>query len=109
MCKRKRGTDMNVNIVKSEKPKQTIGQMRANNAFKLGGFWYLPICMDDDCIENYQDFWEQHAESVPGYPEPRFTNNAVPCFRVASASFVYLDPDLEVEEYGTPSLSVNIS
>jgi hypothetical protein len=100
---------MNVNVKKNEKPKQTVKQMTPNTAFKVGGYWFLPILVSDDCIENYQDFWEQHTETIPGYPEPRYTENAIPCYRVANACFVYLDPDLEVEEYGTASLSVNIS
>ena len=100
---------MNVNIVKNEKPKQTVKQMRPNTAFKIGGYWYLPISVNDNYITNYQDFLVEHAESIPGYPELCFINGAVPCFRVTSACFVYLDPDLEVEDYGTPSLSVNIS
>ena len=100
---------MNVNIVKNVKPKQTVKQMAPNTAFKIGGYWYLPILISDNLIKNYQDFWEEHVETIPGYPEPCYTDNAIPCFRVASACFVYLDPNLEVEDYGTPSLSVNIS
>ena len=100
---------MTVNITKSEKPKQTVKQMKPNTAFKLGGYWYLPICISDNLIANYQDFLEAHAESIPGYSESCFINGAIPCFRVASATFVYIDPDLVVEDYGTPSVSINIS
>ena len=101
---------MQVNVAKMEKPKRIVGSMKPNEVFKIGGYWYIPISMDDDAIgRDYQKFWETHAETVPGYHAPRRMESAVACFRASSSSFVYLDPDLEVEDYGTPSLSVTLS
>ena len=101
---------MQVNVTKTIKPKRIVGSMEPNEAFKIGGFWYIPISMNEDAIgRDYHVFWEQHVEPIPGYPEPRKMDTAIPCFRVSSSSFVYLDPDLEVEDYGIPSLSVTLS
>lgn len=84
--------------------------MKPNEAFKIGGYWYIPISMNDESIgRDYQTFWEMHAETIPGYHRPCKMESAIACFRVSSSSFVYLDPDLEVEDYGTPSLSVTLS
>lgn len=101
---------MQVNVTKTNKPKRIVGSMKPNEAFKIGGYWYIPIDVDDDTIgRDYQTFWEMHAETIPGYHEPCKMESAIACFRVSSSSFVYLDPDLEVEDYGTPSLSVTLS
>ncbi len=101
---------MQVNVTKTSKPTRLVGSMKPNEAFKIGGDWYIPISMDDNAIgRDYQSFWETHAETIPGYHEPRRMESAVPCFRVPSSSFVYIDPDLEVEDYGIPSLSVTLS
>ena len=101
---------MQVNVTKTNKPKRIVGSMKPNEAFMLGGHWYIPISMDEDAIgRDYQTFWEVHAESICGYHEPCRVECAIPCFRVPSSSFVYLDPDLEVEDYGIPSLSVSLS
>lgn len=101
---------MQVNVTKTSKPARLVGSMKPNEAFKIGGYWYIPISMDDNAIgRDYQGFWETHAETIPGYHEPRRMESAVPCFRVPSSSFVYIDPDLEVEDYGIPSLSVTLS
>lgn len=100
---------MQVNVTKTNKPKRIVGSMKPNEAFKIGGYWYIPISMDDESIgRDYQTFWEMHAETIPGYHEPCKMESAIACFRVSSSSFVYLDPDLEVEDYGTPSLSVTL-
>ena len=100
---------MQVNVTKTNKPKRIVGSMKPNEAFKIGGYWYIPISMDDNAIgRDYQTFWEMHAETIPGYHGPCKMESAIACFRVSSSSFVYLDPDLEVEDYGTPSLSVTL-
>ena len=101
---------MNVNVIRNEKPKQTVRQMKPNTAFKIAGIWYLPIRIEDDCISNdFQDFWEMNHETAFGLPSPSKLISGVPCIRIENARFYYVDADLEVEEYGTPSLSVNIS
>ena len=101
---------MNVVTTKTIKPKRTVGDMKPNEAFQLGIHWYIPISMDEDAIgRDYQKFWETHAETVPGYHEPRKMECAVACFRIPSSSFVYLDPDLEVTEYGVPTVTIALS
>ena len=100
---------MNVNVIKNVKPKQTVKQMKPNTAFKIGGYWYLPIHIEVDCIDDYQDFWEMNHETAFGFPSPSKVIFGVPCVRMSDARFCYVDADLEVEDYGTPSLSVNIS
>lgn len=100
---------MTVNVIRNEKPKQTVKQMTPNTAFKIGGIWYLPIHIEDNCIEDYQSFWELNRETAFCLPSPTKPVDGVPCIRIANARFYYVDADLEVEDYGTPSLSVNIS
>ena len=100
---------MNVITVNSPKPKRTVGEMKPNEAFQLGLGWYIRIEMDDGCIENFSHFWSMHAETIPGYHEPRNECESVPCFRISSSSFVYIDPDLEVTDYGTPTVTINLS
>ena len=100
---------MKVIINNDPKPTRNVGSMKPNEAFKLSDSWYIRIEMDDGCIENYSCFWSMHAETIPGYHEPRDEYGAVPCFRLSSSSFVYLDPDLEVINYGVPTLSVDLS
>lgn len=100
---------MKVVINNNPKPKRTVDQMRPNEAFKLGGSWYIRIEMDDSCIGNFSKFWERHVETIPGYHEPKNEFFSIPCFCIHSSSFVYIDPDLEVEEYGVPTLSIDLS
>ena len=101
---------MTVTTEKVKKPKKYVCQMAPNQAFQLGGYWYIPISMNEESIgRDFQDFWEMHAETVPGYHPPRTMENAFPCFRLSSSSFVYLDGDLEVEDYGVPSVSIALS
>lgn len=100
---------MTVNIAKATKEVLTVKEITPNMTFRLGGFWYLPISINDDCINNYEEFWEMHAETIPNYPNPTASFNGIPCFRVASASFVYIDGNLKVEDYGIPQLNIEIS
>ena len=48
---------MQVNVTKTDKPKRIVGSMKPNEAFKIGGYWYIPISMDEDAIgRDYQKF-----------------------------------------------------
>ena len=101
---------MNVITSKPQKPRRTVADMKPNEAFQIGMYWYIPISMDEDSIgRDYGDFWETHAEHIPGYPPPLSPEAAVPCFRLPSSSFVYLDPDIEVSSYGVPTVTVALS
>ena len=100
---------MKVNIAKATKQVLTVKEIKPNMAFQLGGFWYLPISINDGCITGYEEFWEIHAETIPNYPPPTSSLNGIPCFRVASTSFVYIDGNLKVEDYGVPQLTIEIS
>lgn len=101
---------MEVITSKPEKPQRTVGDMKPNEAFQIGMYWYIPISMDEDSIgRDYGDFWGMHAEDIPGYPPPHSPETAVPCFRLPSSSFVYLDPDIEVSSYGIPTVTVALS
>lgn len=58
---------MQVNVVKTDKPKRIVGSMKPNEVFKIGGYWYIPISMDEDAC-----YWQRLSKvlgnSCRNYP-----------------------------------------
>ena len=84
--------------------KKTINQIKDGEVFRYGGCWYIRINLNDDCIRNFGDFYDEHV--LQDMPEARSYNSAVPCIHIGSQSLCYANGEVEVEEWGTAEILI---
>ena len=79
--------------------KKTINQISDGQAFRYGGCWYIRVNINDECIRNFGDFYDEHV--LQDMPQARSYNTAVPVLHLGSQSLCYANGEVEVDEWGT--------
>ena len=79
--------------------KKTINQISDGQAFRYGDCWYIRVNLIDECIRNFEDFYDEHV--LQDMPQARSYNTAVPVLCLGSQSICYVNGEIEVDEWGT--------
>lgn len=79
--------------------KKTINQISDGQAFRYGDCWYIRVNINDECIRNFGDFYNEHV--LQDMPQARSYNTAVPVIHLGSQSLCYANGEVEVDEWGT--------
>lgn len=84
--------------------KKTINQIKDGEAFRCGDCWYIRITMNDDCIRNFGDFYDEHV--LQDMPQARSYNTAVPVLHLGSQGVCYANGEVEVDEWGSAEVLI---
>lgn len=79
--------------------KKTINQISDGQAFRCGDCWYIRVKINDECIRNFGDFYDEHV--LRDMPQARSHNTAIPVLHLGSQSICYANGEVEVDEWGT--------
>jgi len=79
--------------------KKTINQIAEGQAFRYGDCWYIRVNLDDGCIRNFGNFYDEHV--LKDMPSARSYNTAVPVLSLGSQSLCYVNGEVEVDAWGT--------
>lgn len=79
--------------------KKTINQISDGQAFRYGDSWYICVTINDDCIRNFADFYDEHT--LQDMPQARSYSTAVAVLHLGSQSICYANGEVEADEWGT--------
>lgn len=79
--------------------KKTINQIANGQAFRWGECWFIRVDLNDDCIRNFGDFYDEHV--LQDMPQARSYNTAVPVLSLGGQSLCYVNGEVEVDAWGT--------
>ena len=83
-----------------------IWDLKWNQAFKYGDYWYIKVNIKDNEIHPYDEFFDEHVIKNGINENAENYDDYIPCLYISSHTFCYLRKDIEVSEYGTPTMSV---
>lgn len=97
---------MRVVIEENEPILKTIGLLPDRTAFQYRECWYIKINIKEDSIQTYDEFFDDHVIKDGWNEEAECFNDYVACLHLGAQTLCYLRRDIQVAEYGTPTLSV---
>jgi hypothetical protein len=79
--------------------KKTINQIAVGQAFRWGECWFIRVSLNDDCIRNFGNFYDEHV--LKDMPSARNYDTAVPVLSLGTQSLCYVNGEVEVDAWGT--------
>lgn len=79
--------------------KKTINEIANGQAFRYGDCWYIRVNIDEECIRNFGDFYDEHV--LQNMPFARSYDTAVAVLHLGNQTLCYANGEVEVDEWGT--------
>jgi hypothetical protein len=97
---------MRVVVNETEPILKAVKDLSIYAAFKYRDCWYVKIHISEDNIQAYDDFFDDHVIKDGWNEEAENFDDYVACLHLSAQTLCYLRKDIQVAEYGTPTLSV---
>lgn len=97
---------MQVVVNEAEPILKTVGLLPTKTAFKYNEYWYIKINIQEDTIQPYDEFFDDHVIKDGWNEDAECFDDYVACLHLEAQTLCYLRRDIKVAEYGTPTLSV---
>ena len=96
---------MKLNFTNKLKEKKKIKECKTGEAFRWGDSWYTVICIRDDLVKNFGDFYEEHVID-DGMPQASNFDKAIAVLHIGSQCLCYVNGDVEADEWADLSATL---
>lgn len=97
---------MQVVVNETEPIVKAVEDLPFKVAFKYRECWYIKINIKEDTIQGYDEFFDDHVIKDGWNEEAECFDDYVACLHLGAQTLCYLRKDIQVAEYGTPTMSV---